>query len=77
MIIDGQKQGHVTTIAQKYNKTSDSVESAMRKAINRAWTTNDIEDLEEYYTVRVSSEKGVPTVSEFVFYYAGKMRAER
>lgn len=61
------------TLAQKYGKSSASIERAMQNAINRAWQTNNPEDLLRYYTARVRSDRGVPTMMEFIFYYATKL----
>ena len=63
-------------IGNKYKKTESSVERAMQNAINRTWRTSDIDDLLRYYTARISSEKGVPTITEFVYYYANKIKNE-
>ena len=77
LIIDGQKQGYIANIAKKYNKSDASVERAMQNAINRAWRTTDIEELQSNYTARINSEKGFPTLTEFVFYYANKLKNTR
>lgn len=63
-------------IGKTYGKTESSVERAMQNAINRAWATSDIDDLLTYYTARISSSKGVPTLTEFIYYYANKLHAE-
>ncbi len=63
-------------IGKKYRKTKGSVERAMQNAINRAWSTCDIQDLVDNYTAKVKSEKGVPTVTEFIFFYAQKIKNE-
>lgn len=63
-------------IGKKYSKTECSVERAMQNVINRAWRTSDIDDLLTYYTARISSEKGVPTITEFIYYYANKIKNE-
>ena len=47
----------------------------MQNAIARAWRTTPIEDLLRYYTARISSEKGVPTITEFIYYYAAKLKS--
>jgi len=73
--VDGQS-GHVATIAKKYRKTEASVERAMQNAINKAWSTMQPDDLLQHYTARIHSEKGVPTVTEFVCYYANKLKIE-
>ena len=48
----------------------------MQNAINRTWYTSDTEDLLKYYTARIRSDKGVPTLMEFISYYANKIRTE-
>ena len=63
-------------IAQKLNKTEKSVKHAMQNAINVTWASGDIETLEKYYTARVNSEKGVPTLMEFACYYRDKYSAK-
>jgi len=73
--IEGQT-GQFTVIAKKYGKTEASVERAMQNAINRAWNTMHPDDLLTHYTSRVHSEKGVPSVTEFICYYANKMKVE-
>lgn len=63
-----------SVIAQHYEKTSASVERAMQNAINRAWNTMDINDLLTLYTATIHSSKGVPTITEFIYYYANKIK---
>lgn len=61
-------------IGEKYRKSATSVERAMQNAINRAWSTSDIQDLLDNYTAKIKSDKGVPTMTEFIFYYAQKIK---
>ena len=61
-------------IGEKYGKTDSSVERAMQNAIARAWQTTPIDDLLTFYTAKISSGKGVPTVTEFIYYYAHKIK---
>jgi len=68
--------GQLSIIADKNNKTQASVERAMQNAINRAWSTMHPDDLLTHYTSRIHSEKGVPTVTEFICHYANKMKVE-
>ncbi len=63
-------------IGKKFGKNTPSVERAMQNAINRAWRTSDIEDLLLHYTAKISSDRGVPTITEFVYYYANKIKNE-
>jgi len=72
LVMNGQRK-HVHEIAQKYGKTDASVERAMQHAINHTWRNADIDDLQNFYTARINSEKGVPTLNEFIFYYADKI----
>jgi hypothetical protein len=77
--ITHRAQGHhgqVAAIAKKYSKTEASVERAMQNAINRAWSTMQPDDLLLHYTARIHSDKGVPTVTEFVCFYANKLKIE-
>lgn len=69
-------QNICTIISKKYDKTECSVERAMQNAINRAWAISGIDDLLEHYTAKISSSKGVPTLTEFIFYYANKIKNE-
>ena len=59
-----------------YEKNDTSVERAMQNAINRAWRSSDIEDLQRYYTAKVDPLKGVPTMTEFIYYYVNKIKSE-
>ncbi|MCL2662810.1 MAG: response regulator [Oscillospiraceae bacterium] len=72
---DGQ-HGQVSAIAKKYSKTEASVERAMQNAINKAWSTMHPDDLLLHYTARIHSDKAVPTVTEFICFYANKLKTE-
>ncbi len=61
-------------VAKKYQKTSASVERAMQNAIDHAWKTTDIATLEEHYNAYINPRKGVPTITEFIYYYADKVK---
>jgi DNA-binding NarL/FixJ family response regulator len=76
LVVRQPMQNLCNTIGQKYGKTESSVERAMQNAINKAWRTSDIDDLLHYYTARVSSDKGMPTLTEFIYYYANKIKTE-
>jgi two-component system, response regulator, stage 0 sporulation protein A len=76
LVIKQQIQNLCNVIGEKYGKTESSVERAMQNAINKAWRTSDIEDLLKYYTAKISTEKGVPTLTEFIYYYANKIKNE-
>lgn len=61
-------------VAKKYGKTASSVERAMQNAIDHAWKTTDTTTLEGHYRAYVNPEKGVPTLTEFIYYYADKVK---
>lgn len=63
-------------IAEKYNKTSSSVERAMQNAINRTWSSGNPEELSSHYTAVINCERGVPTLTEFIYFYANKLKVE-
>lgn len=60
-------------IGKKFCKSSNSVERAMQNAIDRAWATSDPEELLKHYTAHIGSDKGVPTLTEFIYFYHGKI----
>ena len=76
LVINDKGSNLCATIGQKYAKTDSSVERAMQNAINKAWRSNDIEELLNYYTAKINSEKGVPTLTEFIYHYANKIKNE-
>lgn len=76
LILDKPQSNICKTIAEKYDKNYTSVERAMQNAINRAWRSSDIEDLQRYYTAKVDPLKGVPTLTEFIYYYVNKLKSE-
>ena len=74
--IDDPNARILKMLGEKYKKSDASIERAMQNAINRAWRTSDIDDLLTYYTARIQSQKGVPTIMEFIFYYANKIHIQ-
>lgn len=76
LVYDKPERNLCATLGKQYQKTPFSVERAMQNAINYAWNHTDIEELTAHFTARISSEKAVPTVTEFVYYYASKLQNE-
>ncbi len=76
IMVEGPTTNICGLIAAKNNKTEPSVERAMQNAINKAWRKSAIEDLLVHYTAKINSDKGVPTITEFICYYANKLRGE-
>lgn len=58
----------------KYKRASSTISRAMQNAILHAWRISSIEDLTTLYTARINYETGVPTPTEFIYYYAEKAR---
>jgi hypothetical protein len=61
-------------IAAHFGKSVPSIERAMQTAITGAWKNNDPAELIKYYTARISPAKGIPTVTEFIYFYASKVK---
>jgi len=61
-------------LSRVYKLGNGSISRAMQTAINRAWRTSPIDELEIHYKARVNYETGVPTPTEFIYYYAEKIR---
>lgn len=76
MYVHGRVNNVSAAIGEKYGKSKDSVERAMQNAINKAWNTTDIDTLRQNYTAHVNPKKGVPTILEFVCYYANQIKNE-
>lgn len=76
LVIDGQNTNLCKTIAQTHGKTASSIERAMQNAIKSAWRTSDIDDLLTYYTAKINPDRGVPTLTEFIYYYANLITNE-
>ncbi len=75
--IDNPENNLVSFLSKKYSKSDTSIERAMQNAISRAWRTSDVNYQLTKYTAKISSEKGVPTLMEFVSYYVNKLRVEK
>lgn len=76
MIIEKKRPNISAEVAACCGKSPPSVERAMQNAINSAWRNTDIETLEKNYTAYINPQKGVPTVTSFIYYYADKIKGE-
>lgn len=63
-----------TYLSNKYKIGNSSISRAMQTAINYAWRISSIDDLMAHYKARINYETGVPTPTEFIYYYAEKIR---
>jgi len=64
----------IDQVAAKHRNAYNTVNSGMQTAINYAWDNASPEELKEHYTARVSIKTGTPTPSDFIHYYADKIR---
>lgn len=74
LMAEAPTQNICSKIAEKCGRSENSVERAIQNSINRAWETSSMDELLEHYTARISSYKGVPTLTEFICFYANKLR---
>lgn len=56
-----------------HKRTASSIGRVMQTSINRTWRRMAPEDLEMYYTAKVNFDTGVPTPTEFIYYYVKKI----
>lgn len=61
-------------LSNKYKIGISSVSRAMQTAINYAWRMSPIEELLLHYKAKINYETGVPTPTEFLYYYVDKIR---
>lgn len=77
-IIENEKENNKITVVQflvsKYKKSNSTISRAMQNAILHAWRVSAIDDLNTYYTARINYETGVPTPTEFIYYYSNKIK---
>lgn len=77
-ILNQDKSDSKLTVIQhlvsKYKRSNSTISRAMQNAILHAWRKSSLEDLEKYYTAKINYETGVPTPTEFIYYYADKIK---
>lgn len=61
-------------LARIHKRTASSIGRVMQTSINRTWRKMAPEDLEMYYTAKVGLDTGVPTSTEFIYYYVKKIQ---
>ncbi len=60
-------------LASKHVVLVGSIARAIQTAINNAWKTSALEDLQKYYSAKINYNTGVPTPTEFIYYYVDKI----
>ncbi len=63
-------------LAKIHKRTASSIGRVIQTSINRTWRKMSPEDLEMYYTAKVSYDTGVPTSTEFIYYYVKKIQKQ-
>ena len=61
-------------LANELKVCNSSISRAMQTAINNAWRNTSIDDLIVHYKARINYETGVPTPTEFIYYYKDKIK---
>ena len=74
--IDGNRRVS-ESLAASHKTQRATIDKAMQFAINKAWLETDVDVLVQQYKAPIRSDKGVPTVLEFVCYYAEKIQRLR
>ena len=76
ILVESDKSDLTVTqyLVKKYKKSSSTISRAMQNSILHAWRISSIEDLTKYYTAKINYETGVPTPTEFIYYYADKIK---
>lgn len=69
-----EKISAVQYLVSKYKRASSTISRDMQNAILHAWRVSSLEDLETYYTAKINYETGVPTPTEFIYYYCDKIK---
>lgn len=63
-------------LSNKHKKSSSSISRVMQTAINYAWKSSAPEELEVHYTAKINYHTGVPSPTEFIYYYANKLKKD-
>ena len=71
---EGDSESVIQKIAIENKVNYNAISRAMQTAINNAWKNSPAEDLLAHYNAIISIKTGVPTPTEFIYYYADKIR---
>lgn len=61
-------------LANKHKLLTSSISRAIQTAINETWRTSAIEDLKMNYTAKINYHTGVPTPTEFIYFYSQRIK---
>ena len=71
---DKERGSGIEHVANTFKRAYGTVVKVMQTAIDDTWSESDAEELRAHYTDRVSAKTGVPHVSDFIHFYANKIR---
>ena len=74
VIQPAERGSGVDLVSEKYNLTYSSLVKSMQTAINDAWKNADPEMILQNFTSRISAKNGTPYVSDFIHYFAEKIK---
>lgn len=75
-IIENKNSDNISVIqylTKIHKKSGTTITNGIQNAIIHAWRISSIEDLTTYYTAKVNYATGLPTPTEFIYYYAEKI----
>lgn len=64
----------IDEVAASHKHSYGTVIKTMQTAINNAWDNTDEDTLHTHYTAAIYSQNGAPYVSDFIHFYADKIR---
>ena len=70
----GSDDSVIRQLALTYKHSYTTISRAIETAINDAWKSSPIDELQMHYTAKINYHIGVPTPTEFLYYYADKIR---
>ena len=70
------KASIIQNLSKEYKKSASTISRAMQNAILHAWRITPIDELTKIYTARINYETGVPTPTEFIYFYVDKIKKE-
>ena len=73
-IIQDDQTSIIQNLSKEYKKSASTISRAMQNAILHAWRITPIDELEKIYTARINYETGVPTPTEFIYFYVDKIK---
>ena len=71
---ENQTDSVINQICSAHKHAYSTITRAMQTAINYAWRISSIDDLQIHYTAKINYNTGIPTPTEFIYYYKEKIK---